>query len=79
MSHIKPELRRRARELVEAGTLPTIEPKAIFGGNGEGRTCSLCGHTVERTDLEFEFELGGSTYRFHLVCHAAWQVECAAA
>ena len=73
MLQITSELRRRAREMVDAGALPTVEPRAIFGGHGDGRNCSLCGCVVESSEVEFEFDLGGATYRFHQSCHAAWQ------
>jgi hypothetical protein len=70
-------LRQRARELLKLGALPTDEPSTLLGGNGEGQNCSLCGCPVESSEMEFEFSVGTTVYRFHLACHTAWQSECA--
>lgn len=79
MRNTHTKLRQRARELLESGALPPHEPKAIFGGHGEGHQCSLCGCPVDSSEMEFEFAVDSTIYRFHLACHTAWQSECAEA
>jgi hypothetical protein len=80
LTDIETELRLRARQLIEAGTLPTTIPNRTWGGNGSGEPCSLCGKYIHPNDIEYKFEIGDvdpATYRFHFMCHAAWQFESA--
>jgi hypothetical protein len=52
---------------------------AIWGGNGDGQLCSLCRRVISHEQIKYEMDVGGATYRFHSMCHAAWQFECARA
>jgi hypothetical protein len=76
------DLRLRARKLMHAGALPTAIPHRTWGGNGSGEPCSLCGNYIRPSDVEYELEVSDNAhqtayrfYRFHLMCHAAWQFE----
>jgi hypothetical protein len=78
------DLRLRARELIEGGTLPAAVPGRTWGGNGSGQPCSLCGKYIHPNDVEYEFEMSDGArrksyhfYRFHLMCRWAWQLESA--
>jgi len=80
--YLQNELRARARELISAGRLPRQHPIRIWGGNGSGdQTCSLCDRVISREEVEYELEYSVDSavrmMRFHFICHAAWQLECA--
>jgi hypothetical protein len=79
LTKIETELRQRARHLIETGDLPGSEPRSIAGGYGHGGSCSLCTHTIDGAEVEYEVEVGGKAYQFHFMCHAAWSFECARA
>jgi hypothetical protein len=75
-------LRGKARELITNGRLPCQQPMRIWGGHGTGeQVCSVCDRVISSDEVEYEVEheSGGTTHlsRFHVLCHAAWQVECA--
>ena len=68
----------RAREHIAVGRLPSAVPKSLGAGRGRGETCSLCGLIIEPAQVEYEIaEAGGVVFRFHLRCHAIWQLAVA--
>jgi hypothetical protein len=79
LTTVENALRLQARELIALGKLPPVQPSSVWGGRGNGQPCSLCGFPVEGTAVEYELEFGGTQFRFHVVCHAAWQLEVARA
>ena len=74
-------LQRTARECLASGRLSRMQSQCIWGGYGRGDTCSLCGEPIRSTEVEFEVpepeEGAGSAFKFHITCHAVWQLECA--
>jgi hypothetical protein len=77
-------LRRKAREAVREGKLPSRPPDRVWGGPGVDAPCSVCGLPVTKTEMEFEVEFaadghggGGDLDKFHLHrrCFAAWEFE----
>jgi hypothetical protein len=86
-------LQRTARERLASGRLPRMHSQCIWGGYGSGDVCALCGEPIRSTEVEFEVpepEDGavgrhadhlhatpGTALKFHITCHAAWQLECA--
>lgn len=75
-------LREKAREVVQAGTLPNRRPDRTWGGSGIGADCTVCGTPVKHDELEFEIEFARNgdnphldTYHLHVRCFQAWQVE----
>ena len=65
-----------ARECITEGSLPNTSPASLAAGSGSREKCSLCGGIIEPEDIEYEF-IGGSDqvqFRFHLRCHAIWQL-----
>ncbi len=77
LTQVEIELRLRARSLIGLGQLPCA-PKQTYGGYGTVHKCALCEQPVESTDVEYEVvDADSRVYRFHLLCHAAWQLECA--
>jgi hypothetical protein len=77
------ELRRRARAALKEGLIPRDRPTGLWGGNGSGELCPVCGHAVERVEMELEVEFGIAEvgvrgvreFHLHLPCFAAWEVE----
>jgi hypothetical protein len=60
------------------GPLPDREPDRIWGGNGDGSECAICKQGVARDQVEIEVVFlagcdGGSAYRLHRHCFAAWE------
>ena len=76
------ELRDKAARLIEAGKLPSDGAHLkLWGGQGNGDICIVCGQpiTPEQVQYEVEDRRGERTsFYFHMVCHAAWQLECGA-
>lgn len=85
LTPLETELRGRARELIEQGRLPQLIPLRMWGGKGSGQPCDLCAQAIPPEEVEYEIEDHTqprdppSLYRFHFLCHAAWQFECARA
>ena len=75
------ELRRRAHAALQTGLLPRERPRGIWGGNGSGERCAVCGQAIEPSEMELEIELaagevsvhGVREFHLHLRCFAAWQ------
>jgi hypothetical protein len=79
---LESELRVRARESISQGRLPCQHAVRMWAGYGTGQQpCSLCDTVITRDEVEYEVEHPGSerpqVSRFHVLCHAAWQLECA--
>lgn len=76
------ELKKTALERIRQKLLPAEVPKSIWAGQGTGKACSLCDRPVAHNEMEYElnFLMGeepSSIIRFHLRCHALWQLEVA--
>jgi hypothetical protein len=75
------ELRRTAAELINQALLPNGIPANMWGGYGSGKVCCLCNKEIDIRQVEYEVGSGespaGSTFRFHIWCHTAWQSEVA--
>ena len=85
-------LQRTARECLASGRLPRMHSQCIWGGYGRGDVCSLCGEPIRSTDVEFEVPesaedglhaaqrhpapAAAGALKFHITCHAIWQLEC---
>lgn len=78
---LESELRELARVMVHEFGLPAVAPSRMWGGHGNGLPCALCAEVIPEHEVEYEVEalLAGQvqTFRFHFLCHAAWQLECA--
>jgi hypothetical protein len=77
------ELRKAALERIERGMLPRHIPATVWAGRGSGQPCSLCGLAIGLAEMEYELagfnasSAAEHTVRFHLRCHALWQLELA--
>ncbi len=70
----------RAREYIATGVLPRAVPPSIGAGHGTGATCSLCNNPIKPAEIEYELRGHGRvTFRFHIRCHAIWQLAATAA
>jgi hypothetical protein len=56
-----------------------LETTRVWGGRGSGRPCALCERVIGPAEIEYELEVpvdgAVQTLRFHLDCHALWQLE----
>jgi hypothetical protein len=73
-------LQHAARACLASGRLPRVQSQCIWGGYGRGDVCSLCGEPIRSNEVEFEVPENavapGAAFKFHITCHAAWQLEC---
>ena len=81
LTKLENELRQVARERIQDGRLPNEIPTRDWAGIGNNAPCSLCDKVIRTDEVEYELEsvVGGAKriHRFHFLCHAAWQIECA--
>ena len=77
-------LRKKAREAITAGKLPSCLPQRMWGGPGVGACCAICGKPAGQDEVEFELEFSrdgddggdrGSPHHVHAQCFAAWEFE----
>jgi len=75
------QLRLRARARIRDGRLRCITHYRTWGGRGSNQPCALCDALIRNDEVEYEIETtgtdGAGPYRFHFLCHDAWQYECA--
>jgi hypothetical protein len=72
------ELRLEVRRRIAAGRLPCELEQDLWAGAGDGQTCSLCDRVIDSQQIEYElqFSTRSEVYRFHRICHQAWELEC---
>ena len=75
-------LRKKARDVIQNGKLPSRAPDRTWGGPGIGAPCVICDLPVRSTEMEFEVEFarvgdnpGLDKYHVHIRCFAAWEFE----
>ena len=76
------ELKKTALERIRRRLLPAEAAKTIWAGPGTGKVCSLCDRAVDSTETVYALDAHKDdrterTIRFHLRCHALWQLEVA--
>ena len=78
---IEQELEQRARQRIREGRLPATTHYRTWGGRGSNEPCALCDVVIRSDEVEYEIETldapGRRQYRFHFLCHDAWQYACA--
>ena len=73
------QLRLEVRRRMAAGRLPCEAEQHLWAGSGEGQVCSLCDRVIDSQQIEYEVQFATTpqaVYRFHRVCHQAWELEC---
>ena len=79
--HDEEGLRRQARAALNSATIPRDGPTGVWGGNGSGESCPVCGHRIDAAEMELEIEFavvstsGVREFHLHLPCFAAWEIE----
>jgi len=70
-------LRTAVRARIASRHLPRGCEGRLFAGYGEGAACAVCDRPIGATEVQYEVEFpNGTRMTFHLLCHAAWQLEC---
>lgn len=73
LNHDERALYTLAMTLIGTGELPRIRPDGLWGGNGGGDACALCGKQISGAEVEYEVQDGAArVFHFHLRCHAIW-------
>jgi len=73
------ELRLEARCRIASGRLPREPEQSLWAGAGDGLVCSLCDREIDSQQIEYELQFALQpqiVYRFHRICHQAWELEC---
>jgi hypothetical protein len=73
-------VRRKVREVMEAGKLPHRQPDHIWGGPGSGLSCAICDVALERDGVELEIQYlpdagSAGSYRVHVGCFSQFELE----
>ena len=74
-------LRKKAREVIQAGNLPNRPPDHVWGGPGTGADCAICGASMKHGEVELEIEFSrgdcpdSSSYLVHLRCFSILELE----
>ncbi|HKR36190.1 MAG TPA: hypothetical protein VJT10_15215 [Steroidobacteraceae bacterium] len=75
-------LRQLARQAIQAGKLPSRRPAHVWGGNGFGTKCAVCGNLVNSDEVGYELRFAAgedlppaAEYHVHVRCFAAWNLE----
>ena len=70
------ELRRLVQSKIAKGRLPTLRLGEVVASYGGNDLCEVCDRQIGYHQVLYEVELSGwPMLRFHLACHAAWQME----
>jgi len=72
-------LRLEARTRIASGRLPGETEQLLWAGTGDGQICSLCDREIDSQQIEYELQFAlhpQIVYRFHRICHQAWELEC---
>lgn len=84
--HEELALRELARKALRTDALPNRSPLRLWGGQGSGAVCPLCGKPIAAADAELELEfaaeeagLDAREFHLHVRCFAAWETERRAA
>jgi hypothetical protein len=73
------ERRRTAREKMDRGDLPRVNPQRIIVHTGTWKRCALCSLAITESETadELQFTLRLVSFWFHVACYATWLDECA--
>jgi hypothetical protein len=71
-------LRELVRALLRDRCLPREAPIQLWGGEGQGWHCDVCGHPIARGEAEYELLFAGageSSLHLHRSCYEMWEIE----
>jgi hypothetical protein len=66
---------RVAREKMDRGELPRVDPQRIWIQPGTGERCALCSAAITETAYELQFTLRLVSFWFHAACYATFLAE----
>jgi hypothetical protein len=72
------ERSRLARDKMDRGELPRVNPQRIWVQAGTWERCALCNSAIRESETEYElqFTLRLVSFWFHAACYATWLDEC---
>jgi hypothetical protein len=72
------ERRRMARDKMDRGELPRVDPNRIWVQTGPGEQCALCSAAITESEAgyELQFTLRLVSFWLHAACYATWLAEC---
>ena len=72
------ERSRMARDKMDRGELPRVNPQRIWVQAGTWERCALCSSAITESETEYElqFTLRLISFSFHTDCYATWLAEC---
>ena len=72
------ERSRMARDKMDRGELPRVNPQRIWVQAGTWERCALCSSAItdSETEYELQFTLRLISFSFHATCYATWLAEC---
>jgi len=71
-------LRELVRALLRDCYLPREAPAQMWGGEGSGWRCDVCGHPIAHGEAEYELLFtrpGDSGLHLHRPCYEMWEIE----
>jgi|SRR5580658_9963327 hypothetical protein len=80
LTPLEAEMRSVARTRIANERLPREAPIRAWASPGTGQLCDVCDKPILPDDTKYEDEhpvgTGFRRFRFHMLCQAAWQLEC---
>src|SRR5205823_9570881 len=74
--HMEQKLSDLMKQKIDDGTLPISDPTTkVYAGYGRGFRCAVCDKTIVPALVEYEFEMEGHSFFFHLGCYGLWEAE----
>ena len=71
-------LRELVRALLRDCCLPRETPAQLWGGEGNGWRCDVCGHPIVRGEAEYELlfdRTADASLHLHRPCYEMWEIE----
>jgi hypothetical protein len=71
-------LRELVRALLRDCCIPREAPAQMWGGEGSGWLCDVCGQPIAHGEAEYELLFAGpvdSSLHLHPSCYQAWEIE----
>lgn len=68
-----------AKRAVDQNLMPNRQPDRSWGGLGDGAACHICRSAIDKDQLELEIEFVDEsavrTFRVHVQCYTAWNLQ----
>jgi hypothetical protein len=70
-----PPLIEKARLQLDGGALPRAYPGEMWVDRGIGDACCLCERILQPSQVVYDVNSNGRSYRLHTRCYGAWTAE----